>query len=167
MESQQHLCQAQLAYHPTVKVHAPAHPKKDKNWKKRKKPTDATREHLYRCHAQQSLSCPRCVAAFENQKDLDDHLRSLEPCKVANRKDGLQQTISPEQMDKLKKRKGLYGQSDVQKWFEIWHVLFPGHHPPESPCECWLLFLYMSISQNSRPVVPRTRSSLSCPFSLG
>lgn len=113
--------------------------------RKKRASTDTNREHLYRCHAQQSFSCPRCVASFEKQKDLDDHLRSQDPCKIANRKDGLQQTINKTQIERLKKRKGLYGQDDVQKWFEIWGILFPTHERPLSPCKCWISSLIIGI----------------------
>lgn len=99
--------------------------------------TNTNREHLYRCHAQQSLSCPRCVASFDKQESLDEHLLLEERCQVANRKDGIQQTISPAQVDKLRRRKGLYGQSDLQKWYEIWEILFPTHQRPTSPCKFW------------------------------
>lgn len=113
--------------------------------------TNVDREHLYRCHAQNSLSCPRCVASFEKPADLDDHLRSAEPCKVANRKDSVQQTINSMQIDRLRKRKGTYGQNDIQKWYEIWDILFPDRQRPSSPCEFSFILLRFIVfhMQNS------------------
>lgn len=98
--------------------------------------SDGYREHLYRRHAQQRPTCARCASTFEKEKDLQEHLRADDPCKIRDATDCSSQSISPAQMYRLRRRKGQYNETEVNKWFEIWHLLFPDRKRPSSPCKC-------------------------------
>lgn len=115
--------------------------------------SDEDREHLIRRHGQQRPSCARCARTFEKQKDLEEHQRAERPCQILNPGDRPSQSISPAQMYSLRRRKGQYNESEVDKWFEIWDLLFPDKQRPRTPCEFQpqnLPFVYHAARQKVR-----------------
>ncbi|KAI0407940.1 hypothetical protein F4802DRAFT_594878 [Xylaria palmicola] len=83
------------------------------------------KEHLYRVHLLPKHNCPRCNSRFENDKELQVHLRADEPCKKSNV--APEEGIDQDTERKLRERKKHNsGQTETQRWNEIYLLLFPG-----------------------------------------
>jgi hypothetical protein len=108
-------------------------------------PTNPSREHLERKHTH--AQCERCGAVFDGSdeptraKRLQDHLRLAVPCELSDTI--VQEGISTTQWATIRKqvdKKGKgnsrpIGKSTVEKWNEIWVVLFPDVLVPSNPCK--------------------------------
>ncbi|KAI0877100.1 hypothetical protein GGS24DRAFT_448772 [Hypoxylon argillaceum] len=83
------------------------------------------KEHLYRVHLLPKHNCPRCNLCFENDKELQVHLRADEPCKKSNV--APEEGIDQDTERKLRERKRHNsGQTEMQRWNDIYLLLFPG-----------------------------------------
>ncbi|KAI0556017.1 hypothetical protein F4679DRAFT_520717 [Xylaria curta] len=83
------------------------------------------KEHLYRVHLLPKHNCPRCNSCFENDKELQVHLRADEPCKKSNV--APEEGIDQDTERKLRERKRHNsGQTETQRWNDIYLLLFPG-----------------------------------------
>ncbi|KFA53822.1 hypothetical protein S40293_01611 [Stachybotrys chartarum IBT 40293] len=93
-----------------------------------------TREHLKRRHLKQH-TCQRCGQQFVTSQALQSHLRAPMPCKLAeiNMNQGF---MSQPQWDEISRKRGLGGQSVVQRWKEIYLVLFPEVDEASVPSPC-------------------------------
>lgn len=83
------------------------------------------KEHLYRVHLLPKHNCPRCNSSFDNDKELQVHLRADEPCKKSTvvPAEGIDQDTER----KLRERKRYNcGQTETQRWGDIYLLLFPG-----------------------------------------
>jgi hypothetical protein len=98
------------------------------------------REHLKRKHY--PVQCGRCFQTFTGPDRaallvaLQDHSRHDTPCNL--RDPSLKEGISDDQWVLLDKKKSIRKDqelSSVEKWYEIWAVLFPELSKPETPCE--------------------------------
>jgi hypothetical protein len=89
---------------------------------------------------------------FEKKKELDNHTREIERngCKVMPLE--LQKGITPDIQEKLKKRsKDGKHPSDEEKWFGIYHLLFPDSPEPASgPCKFRSLLRALPPSSKTR-----------------
>lgn len=88
-----------------------------------------SREHLYRCHM--PIFCPRCKAMFRTKPALDKHLMIAvaDVCEVRDCPPPAGITI--EQEKELKSRKkSSPGQSEEDKWNNIYSLLFPTEATP-------------------------------------
>lgn len=72
--------------------------------------------------------------------ELDCHLRADKPCNISKSSDRPSQSINPAQMSTLRRRNGLQKGNEVERWFQIWEILFPDRPRPCSPCR----FLFYS-----------------------
>ncbi|EKG16760.1 Zinc finger C2H2-type protein [Macrophomina phaseolina MS6] len=94
------------------------------------------KEHLYRQHMQPAYQCTRCMACFDSDGELRDHSRAEVPCEIKpnNIPDGI--TAEQEKALKSKKRTNKPGKvsSDVEKWREIYGLLFPCENIPSPYC---------------------------------
>ncbi|KAI1185583.1 hypothetical protein F5B17DRAFT_27186 [Nemania serpens] len=83
------------------------------------------KEHLYRVHLLPKHNCPRCNSSFDNDKELQVHLRADEPCKKSKIAPG--EGIDQDTERKLRERKRYNcGQTETQRWNDIYLLLFPG-----------------------------------------
>ncbi|KAI0102393.1 hypothetical protein GGR51DRAFT_562565 [Nemania sp. FL0031] len=83
------------------------------------------KEHLYRVHLLPKHNCPRCNLCFENDKELQVHLRADEPCKKSSI--APEEGIDQDTERKLRERKRHNsGQTETQRWNDIYLLLFPG-----------------------------------------
>lgn len=97
------------------------------------------REHLKRKHT--PVQCERCYHVFSGPdkarciNELTEHLRLEVPCQKGE--SVLKEGISEAQWAALDKqnRKKNQEKHKVEKWFEIWRVLFPEVPEPETPCK--------------------------------
>lgn len=93
------------------------------------------REHLKRVHT--PAQCDRCYYIAGSSAELVDHRRLPEPCQ--KKSESLKEGISNAQWDeidkKTHKKKGKGAFSDVEKWNEIWRVLFSDSVPMPHPCK--------------------------------
>src|SRR4051812_46155528 len=105
-------------------------------WTKR---TKRTREHLRRKH--NPVQCDRCCCIFDGSDratcmlELKKHHQLPVPCDLNS--SGTKEGISDFQwaiLDKKRSKKNIQGLSSVDKWNEIWSVLFPGVSHPQTPC---------------------------------
>ncbi|KAK4224381.1 hypothetical protein QBC38DRAFT_485587 [Podospora fimiseda] len=98
------------------------------------------KEHLRRTHS--PVQCERCKETFnpgkggdraESLNKLAEHRKSENPCPLrdASLKEGVDE-VQWAMLDKQNRRKNAEAHR-VEKWFEIWDVLFPGVPRPESP----------------------------------
>ncbi|TPX16332.1 uncharacterized protein E0L32_003981 [Thyridium curvatum] len=91
--------------------------------------TARLKEHLYRCHM--PIFCPRCKALFRTKPALDKHLMIAvaDVCEVRDCPPPAGITI--EQEKELKSRKkSSPGQSEEDKWNNIYSLLFPTEATP-------------------------------------
>jgi hypothetical protein len=80
------------------------------------------REHITRRHDSASLICCRCFKSFKDGAELCKHHRLTNPCE---KQKPLQSDF--ERIDELQKsqiRKKMRGKSDLQKWKEIYRIVF-------------------------------------------
>ena len=81
------------------------------------------REHLYRKHYSK-FQCLRCKASVASRTELEDHAESPTSCQPRKRhlKDGFTVPV----YNKLhNKKKAFPGQTQDDKWKEIYELLFP------------------------------------------
>ncbi|KAF8850127.1 hypothetical protein BDZ45DRAFT_752088 [Acephala macrosclerotiorum] len=87
------------------------------------------KEHLYRSHSAPPY-CNRCFLQFGSEADLLSHLRNPSPC-CNNILGEPPEGITKEVEKRLKTRKKAYpGQTDEERWKEIYLLLFPGDIVP-------------------------------------
>lgn len=95
------------------------------------------KEHLYRQHMQPPHRCTRCMARFNSDAQLRDHLRAEVPCKV--NLDVSPEGITTEQEKALKSKKrsarSATANGDTDKWNEIYGILFPNEKIPSAYCD--------------------------------
>lgn len=101
------------------------------------------REHLKRKHT--VVQCERCYKIFrgnnrEASQQLTQHSRSDEICQIGDA--GLREGINNVQWALLDKqnRKKPQESHKLEKWFEIWEILFPNNDKPKTPCESAVCF---------------------------
>lgn len=100
------------------------------------------REHIKRKHV--VIQCERCFRNFSEKgrkkedsvAELAKHRREPEPCALGNPREA-NLGINMDQESLLNESRGKKRQkiSDVDKWFNIWKVLFPNKPQPSHPCE--------------------------------
>jgi hypothetical protein len=99
--------------------------------------TECSREHLQKKHFLK-YECSKCGICFAEEGQLDEH-RIVEFC------DLLPQTppkgLTPKMQAILSQRRpnSKHGRqkSEEEKWFDIYHLLFPGDPDPASACGCF------------------------------
>jgi len=66
---------------------------------------------------------------------LREHQRAAESCEIGD--GSLMEGISEAQWAQLEKqnRKKNQEKHKVDKWFDIWRVIFPSREPPDTPCK--------------------------------
>ncbi|TLD12804.1 uncharacterized protein PgNI_04463 [Pyricularia grisea] len=94
------------------------------------------KEHLKRKHT--VVQCQRCYKIFRGQSreasvKLEEHSRTDEPCQKGD--PNLREGISTTQWASLDRqnRKKPQEAHKLEKWFEIWTILFPGKEKPTTP----------------------------------
>ncbi|KAL0941189.1 uncharacterized protein CTRU02_203952 [Colletotrichum truncatum] len=97
------------------------------------------KEHLYRQH--RLFTCSRCLEHFKNQKQLEAHQRATVPCKLreaGSRAKDPGAGMSAETEKQVKSRKsGKQHEDNVSKWYELYHILFPGRIAKEDLPSPW------------------------------
>ncbi|KAK0614651.1 hypothetical protein B0T14DRAFT_528850 [Immersiella caudata] len=85
------------------------------------------KEHLRRCHSK--IRCPRCQEDFCDTDSRDLHIRAggceLQP-------DIIDERLNESQIRKLGAR-GSSKQTQYDRWYVVWDILFPGIPKPDSP----------------------------------
>jgi len=97
------------------------------------------REHLKRVHS--PVQCERCHEIFAGTdraaclSKLAEHRKQAESCELGDpsRKEGIDEAQWAT-LDKQNRKKNQEAHR-VEKWFEIWEVLFPDVQRPNSPCK--------------------------------
>jgi hypothetical protein len=85
------------------------------------------------------IHCFRCQETFDSDQTLQTHMRTDPPCRVLNGK--AMQGINQTQEKLLRSRKKLHkNMTEVEKWKDVYAILFPDDDPAEwpSPCTCAL-----------------------------
>ena len=94
------------------------------------------REHFQDVH--RLFQCVRCYSIFTDAAQLQSHCR-WEQCQrmPESFKEGIDESDWPKVEAALRVRRGkCKGRSDVERWFDVWDILFPGSLRPDHPCEC-------------------------------
>jgi hypothetical protein len=103
------------------------------------------REHMKRVHIH--VQCQRCGAIFDGSdhatraKKLEEHQRLEVPCQLRPEivKEGISDTqwadLSKQSNKKSKRASCPLPKNTVEKWNEIWTVLFPDVKGPSNPCK--------------------------------
>ncbi|KAK0752975.1 hypothetical protein B0T18DRAFT_395736 [Schizothecium vesticola] len=86
------------------------------------------KQHLDRRHVK-TIRCPRCQGKFETRISCDDHIRDAD---CARQPKIMDEGIDQDQKDRLSK-KGQATQSQFQRWYVVWRIVFPGIVEPVSP----------------------------------
>ncbi|KAK5658689.1 hypothetical protein OQA88_2088 [Cercophora sp. LCS_1] len=87
------------------------------------------KEHVYRRHSLTN-ACNRCFELFEDTKALKEHQRSKDICEVSDKTPT--DTITDEQEKQLRAR-AKANSSPVEKWQEMYRIIFPGAKARPSP----------------------------------
>ncbi|KAI9686089.1 MAG: hypothetical protein M1822_004072 [Bathelium mastoideum] len=90
---------------------------------------DGTKEHIYRRHAL-PIYCNRCGCVFKTDDSLLEHQRADEPCQKGDRSpmDGFDK-----QQEKLLRSRKRNQKSEVEKWVEVYTILFPNDSSESVP----------------------------------
>ncbi len=89
------------------------------------------KQHIYRRHARSGLYCPRCYKAFSVAESRGRHMREG---KCGLKAEPEFDSISEQQRKTLMKNQ-CRGRSAEDQWFDMWCVIFPDQHKPQS---CYL-----------------------------
>ena len=91
----------------------------------------ASRGHLYRHHL--IHQCQRCKNTFESEDILDEHIEAITSCELnaSEPVDGINSKIK---MQLKCRKKAFPGQTEADKWKEMYKTIFPNEEPP-SPCK--------------------------------
>lgn len=107
--------------------------------------TKQNREHLKRVHIH--VQCQRCGTIFDGSdyatraKKLEEHQRLEVSCQLKPEivKEGISDTqwadLSKQSNKKSKRTSCPLPKNTVEKWNEIWSVLFPDIKGPSNPCK--------------------------------
>ncbi|KAL3427305.1 hypothetical protein PVAG01_00814 [Phlyctema vagabunda] len=81
--------------------------------------------HLYRYH--RIFQCQRCKELFEGEKELDSHIVEVEGCAVIELTEPAEGILANGSLEKkLRSRKKTHpGQTEVERWQEMYKTLFP------------------------------------------
>ncbi|KAL5604283.1 uncharacterized protein BROUX77_004469 [Berkeleyomyces rouxiae] len=87
-------------------------------------------KHLRWCH-RNTISCPRCMKTFPNQRERDDHSKEDPPClaRSERRHNGLER----EARQRISNIIDNNAQNEHKQYMSVYKVIFPNHGPPESP----------------------------------
>ncbi|KAI1375066.1 hypothetical protein F4677DRAFT_424514 [Hypoxylon crocopeplum] len=91
------------------------------------------RQHIQRKHVQKS-HCPTCGMVFLNdlnRVELDQHIGA----RSCERRQFFFPGASGDQLDEMSRAGQQFnmGLTSEQRWYQIWHIMFPGIEPPASP----------------------------------
>ncbi|CAK7203643.1 hypothetical protein SEUCBS139899_006381 [Sporothrix eucalyptigena] len=89
------------------------------------------KEHLYRHHMH--YVCERCSTTFKAPENLKEHLRQQVACSVSAFKVPEDSGFDLETEKKLRSRKKIDGQTEVDKWLHMFQLLFPDASSQYSP----------------------------------
>ncbi|KAI1332895.1 hypothetical protein F5Y16DRAFT_129638 [Xylariaceae sp. FL0255] len=82
------------------------------------------KEHIYRRHASDKYQCSRCLVKCESHSHLREHQRAEPPCAVKKR----DHTACGDKLDEIQlaeiKKKSSRRLSEVEKWNEIYRIVF-------------------------------------------
>ena len=102
---------------------------------------------MYRHH--RVHQCQRCKDVFNSQDDLDTHVEAIQACEV--KPDQAVDGITNKIKERLQSRKKAYpGQTEANRWGEVYQVLFPNEEVP-SPCNRHPLLRSKSPQTNGTP----------------
>jgi len=90
------------------------------------------RGHLYRHH--RVFQCQRCKEIFQNQEDLDGHFVGVKSCELVciEPAEGITSALEKQ----LRCRKKTHpGQTEEERWKQIYGILFPHEPVPASACK--------------------------------
>jgi hypothetical protein len=106
-----------------------------------------SREHLKRKHY--PVQCDRCCRIFKFKSndrssavtELEQHRQLDDAC--PKNPQSMKEGISDAQWARLEEKSSKKGKSsgmekpksDLDKWNDIWRILFPGRNPPSTPCK--------------------------------
>ncbi|EPE08398.1 hypothetical protein F503_01181 [Ophiostoma piceae UAMH 11346] len=89
------------------------------------------KEHLYRHHMH--YVCDRCSKTFKIQENLREHLRQEVACMVSPRSVAEDAGFDAEIEKRLRSRKKIEGQNEVDKWNHMFRILFPSFNTKQPP----------------------------------
>jgi len=82
------------------------------------------------------VHCFRCQETFDNDEQLQTHMRTDPPCQVRSRPRTME-GINPSQEKLLRSRKRAQRHmTEVEKWKDVYTILFPADDPAEMPSPC-------------------------------
>ncbi|KAF2436110.1 hypothetical protein EJ08DRAFT_226401 [Tothia fuscella] len=109
-------------------------PERYQSWRSCSGPGWATvhrvKEHVYRTHAL-PIMCPRCFDAFDSETALRIHVVSPVPCHITETLE--LEGFTKEQEKLLRSRKRPAGQTEPEKWRNMFKILFPKKTEEEIP----------------------------------
>ncbi|CAK7235749.1 hypothetical protein SCUCBS95973_009372 [Sporothrix curviconia] len=117
------------------------------------------KEHLYRHHMH--YVCERCSATFKAPGNLKKHLRQPVACSVSPFKVPEDAGFDSETEKKLRSRKKIDGQTEVEKWDHMFQLLFPNASAHRTPSP----FVDYSLKEDSYPPGGETEEALLHPDS--
>ncbi|KAI4866768.1 hypothetical protein F4820DRAFT_415525 [Hypoxylon rubiginosum] len=88
------------------------------------------RQHLARKH-KCPIHCPRCGDTFPTVLDRDQHIRA----RICETKFFTFEGMTEAQFDELTRSSRSYRttSTDEERWYQMWHILFPGRRRPATP----------------------------------
>jgi hypothetical protein len=92
------------------------------------KDTSRVKQHLTRKHAT-DYYCERCMAVFPDSATHQTHIQAAQSCRPGSHNF----TNITHQQQRQLSRKSKPGLSEMERWFGIWDIVFPGQPRPTSP----------------------------------
>jgi hypothetical protein len=79
--------------------------------------------------------CDRCYLLFGTIDELKAHRQRLESCQIgcSELKEGIDES-QWQKIERVLRAKTDKGKSAVDKWYDIWEILFPKVQRPSNPC---------------------------------
>ncbi|KAH7395480.1 hypothetical protein BKA64DRAFT_59994 [Cadophora sp. MPI-SDFR-AT-0126] len=96
------------------------------------KSVSRVKEHLFRCHLA-PIHCPRCWCEFDTLTNLEDHIKAENICKKRDSGHPPKGITAEQERILRSRKKSPAGQSEEERWMEIYQLLFPNEPCPTSP----------------------------------
>ncbi|KAH8897445.1 hypothetical protein GQ53DRAFT_509042 [Thozetella sp. PMI_491] len=93
------------------------------------------KEHLFRSHTPPRFRCQRCYECFTSETEISQHLRAEQRCEKRDVEP--EEWIDEHRLRALRSRKGPKLTLELEKWGEVYKILFPDANSVPSPYYDW------------------------------
>ncbi|KAI0112136.1 hypothetical protein GGR51DRAFT_56862 [Nemania sp. FL0031] len=103
-------------------------------------------QHIKKCHMQRPY-CTSCGSLFEDDSRRDLHMESCKIIRTVTEPSGM----TPDQLIRMDNALCRWITPDIERWYGIWDLMFPGAARPDSP------YIYPEIERTKLSILPATK----------